>query len=85
MRLKSNEYQIYLAKSFAQNFFVFDSTAFAVRFLNVAQNIVRLSVIPRNVTTPLAIAITNMFKGNVPIACVVVVLTGELFVTFFDA
>merc|ERR1712238_476414 len=35
-----------------------------------------LSVIPRNVTTPLAIAITNIIGGNVSIAVAVVVLTG---------
>lgn len=52
------------------------STAFAARLLNVARPLVRLSVISRNVTTPLAIAITNMLNGDVPIACVVVVLTG---------
>lgn len=36
----------------------------------------RLSMLPRNVTTPLAIAIINLLGGNVSIACSVVVLTG---------
>jgi len=52
------------------------STAFAARLLNVASPLVRLSIISRSVTTPLAIAITNMLDGDIPIACVVVVLTG---------
>eukprot|EP00814_Leptocylindrus_danicus_P022343 CAMPEP_0116008760 /NCGR_PEP_ID=MMETSP0321-20121206/3042_1 /TAXON_ID=163516 /ORGANISM="Leptocylindrus danicus var. danicus, Strain B650" /LENGTH=193 /DNA_ID=CAMNT_0003477619 /DNA_START=439 /DNA_END=1016 /DNA_ORIENTATION=- len=52
------------------------SSAVAVRLLKIASDVVSLSVISRNVTTPLAMAITGMLGGNVPIAISVVVLSG---------
>lgn len=53
------------------------SSAIAVRLLKIASDIVSLSVISRSVTTPLAMAITGMLGGNVPIAISVVVLSGK--------
>jgi len=54
---------------------LFGTAAFA-RLINIGSSLTRLSVLPRNVTTPLAIAITNIIGGNVSIAVAVVVLTG---------
>jgi len=51
-------------------------TAFYVRLIQVASKTVRLSVLPRFVTTPLAIAIATMLEGNVAIAAAAVVLSG---------
>lgn len=60
-------------------------TAFFVRLLNLGGatgSVLRKSMLPRNVTTPLAIAITQIIKGNVSQACAVVVLTGIYGATF---
>lgn len=52
-------------------------TAWYVRLLGIASNhMVRLSLLSRNVTTGLAIVITQMLGGNIAIAASVVVLTG---------
>lgn len=52
-------------------------TAWFVRLLNVgSSSMVRLSLLTRNVTTGLAIIITQMLEGNISIAASVVVLTG---------
>jgi len=54
-------------------------TAFFVKLINLggkAGKDLRLSMLPRNVTTPLAIAIINIIGGNIAIACSIVVLTG---------
>ena len=60
-------------------------TAAFVRLLKLggtAGKILRLSVLPRNVTTPLAIAITNILEGDISIAAAVVVLTGIFGATY---
>lgn len=60
-------------------------TALMVRLLQIggkAGDVLRKSLLPRNVTTPLAIAITNIIKGNVSQAAAVVVLTGIYGATF---
>jgi len=60
-------------------------TAAFVRLIQLggaAGRVLRLSVLPRNVTTPLAIAITNMLGGDISYACAVVVLTGIFGGTF---
>ena len=54
-------------------------TALMVRLLNIggeAGDVLRKSLLPRNVTTPLAIAITKIIKGDISQAAAVVVLTG---------
>jgi len=52
-------------------------TAWYVRLLSVGSSaLVRLSLLPRNVTTALAIVITNVLGGDIAIAASVVVLTG---------
>ncbi|KAL7433859.1 hypothetical protein ACHAXH_002159 [Discostella pseudostelligera] len=52
-------------------------TAWYVRLLNIgASAAVRLSLLTRNVTTGLAIVITQMLEGDIAIAASVVVLTG---------
>lgn len=60
-------------------------TAALVRLLNIGGqtgDVLRKSLLPRNVTTPLAIAITNIIKGNISQAAAVVVLTGIFGATF---
>lgn len=60
-------------------------TAAYVRLLKLggeAGRVLRLSMLPRNVTTPLAIAITNLLGGNISYAVGVVVLTGVFGATF---
>lgn len=60
-------------------------TAAYVRLLKLggeAGRVLRLSMLPRNVTTPLAIAITNLLGGNIAYAVGVVVLTGVFGATF---
>jgi putative effector of murein hydrolase len=60
-------------------------TAALVRLLKVggaAGDVLRKSLLPRNITTPLAIAITNIIKGNISQASAVVVLTGIYGATF---
>lgn len=60
-------------------------TAVMVRLLKLggeAGCVLRKSVLPRNVTTPLAVAITQILKGNVPQACAIVVFTGIYGATF---
>ncbi len=60
-------------------------TALMARLLQIggqAGDVLRKSLLPRNVTTPLAIAITNIIKGDVSQACAVVVLTGIYGATF---
>ena len=52
-------------------------TAWYVRLLSIGSSaMVRLSLLPRNVTTGLAIVITQMLEGNMAITASVVVLTG---------
>jgi len=57
---------------------LYGTAAFArlIQLGGAAGWVLRLSVLPRNVTTPLAIAITNMLGGDISFACAVVVLTG---------
>lgn len=60
-------------------------TAAMVRLLKLGGDagcILRKSLLPRNVTTPLAVAITQILKGNIPQACAVVVFTGIYGATF---
>ncbi|GKY97026.1 hypothetical protein MPSEU_000661400 [Mayamaea pseudoterrestris] len=57
------------------------ATAFFVRLLDLGGPggaLVRLSVLSRNVTTALAMAVTSILGGDISIACTVVVLTGIL-------
>lgn len=52
-------------------------TAFFVRLFSIgSSSMVRLSLLSRNVTTALAIVITQILEGNIAIAASVVVLTG---------
>ncbi|KAL7495748.1 hypothetical protein ACHAWT_004124 [Skeletonema menzelii] len=52
-------------------------TAWYTRLLNIgSKSMIRLSLLSRNVTTGLAIVITQMLEGNIAIAASVVVLTG---------
>ena len=60
-------------------------TAAFVRLLKVggeAGTILRKSILPRNITTPLAVAITQIINGDISQACVIVVLTGIYGATF---
>lgn len=60
-------------------------TAAMVRLLKIggeAGDVLRKSILPRNVTTPLAIAITNIIKGDISQASAVVVFTGIFGATF---
>lgn len=60
-------------------------TAAMVRLLKIggeAGEVLRKSILPRNVTTPLAIAITNIIKGDISQAAAVVVFTGIYGATF---
>lgn len=61
-------------------------TAAYVRFLQlggkVGGGMIRLSTLSRNVTTALAIACTNVLKGDVSLAVLIVVLTGVLGATY---
>lgn len=51
-------------------------TAFFVRLLNFSKDIVSLSLLSRNVTTPLAIAIANILHADVSLTISVVILSG---------
>jgi len=51
-------------------------TALVVRLLHVASDTVRLSILSRNVTTALSMAIADILGGNISIAATVVVVTG---------
>lgn len=52
-------------------------TAWYCRLMSIGSSTVsRMSLLPRNVTTGLAIVITEILGGNISIACVIVVLTG---------
>jgi len=60
-------------------------TAAFVRAINLGGkngSLVRLSVLSRNVTTALAMAVTTILEGNISIAASVVVLTGIFAATF---
>lgn len=57
-------------------------TAIFVKWLRMANDILRISLLPRNITTGLAIAITNIMGGNVAITASVVVMTGIFGATF---
>jgi len=60
-------------------------TAFFVRLIQLggsAGTVLRRSVLPRNVTTALAIAITQMIGGDISFAAAVVVLTGIFGATY---
>jgi putative effector of murein hydrolase len=58
-------------------------TAFYIRLIQVSSETVRISVLPRFVTTPLAIAILNILEGgSIPIGAAAVVLTGIFCGTF---
>mmetsp|Transcript_28169 Transcript_28169/g.40338 ORF Transcript_28169/g.40338 Transcript_28169/m.40338 type:complete len:509 (+) Transcript_28169:52-1578(+) len=57
-------------------------TAFYVRLIQVASETVRRSVLPRFITTALAIAVSNMLEGSVPITATAVVLTGIIGATY---
>lgn len=51
-------------------------TAAFIRFLKIKGDVIRLSLISRNVTTALSMAIASILGGNVSTAASVVVLTG---------
>ena len=58
-------------------------TAFLVRLFNIANPSLRLSLIPRNITSPLAMAIASMLKGSdVSLAVSMVVITGLIGANF---
>ncbi len=60
-------------------------TAVMVRLLKIGGDtgdVLRKSILPRNITTPLAIAITNIIKGNISQAAAVVCFTGIYAATF---
>lgn len=60
-------------------------TAAFVRLLKVggeAGTVLRKSLLPRNITTPLAVAITQILNGDIPQASAIVVLTGIYGATF---
>ena len=60
-------------------------TAAFVRLLKIggeAGAVLRKSLLPRNITTPLAIAITNIIGGDISQAAAVVVMTGIFGATF---
>jgi len=57
-------------------------TAAFVRLINVANSVLRISVLPRNVTTALAMAISSMMDGNLALTASVVVMTGIFGATF---
>uniref|UniRef100_A0A7S1BPN4 Plastidal glycolate/glycerate translocator 1, chloroplastic n=1 Tax=Corethron hystrix TaxID=216773 RepID=A0A7S1BPN4_9STRA len=52
------------------------ATAAFVRFLKIANDVIRISSLPRNVTTALAMAISQILGGDIAITASVVVLTG---------
>ena len=61
------------------------ATAAFVRLLKIggeAGAVLRKSLLPRNITTPLAIAITNIIEGDISQAAAVVVMTGIYGATF---
>lgn len=57
-------------------------TAFAVRLLAVANPSIRLSLLSRNITSPLAMAIAGMLNADVSLAVSMVVVTGLLGANF---
>jgi putative effector of murein hydrolase len=57
-------------------------TAFAVRMLNLASPYLRLSLLSRNITSPLALAIASILGADVSFAVTIVVLTGLFGATF---
>jgi len=54
---------------------LFGAAAYA-RLLNFESNVIRISCLPRFITTALAIPATNILGGNVPMAAALVVVTG---------
>jgi len=57
-------------------------TAAFVRLLKITSSILRVSVLPRNVTTALAMAISAIMEGDLGITASVVVMTGIFGATF---
>merc|ERR1712157_313466 len=57
-------------------------TAYFVKLLQVQSSIVKLSILSRNITTALSMAIAEILGGNISIAASVVVVTGIIGGTF---
>lgn len=51
-------------------------TAWLVRLFNFSKHVVCLSVLPRNVTTPLAIAIASMLQADISLTTSIVIISG---------
>jgi len=82
--LKSNLLVVVLSMLVSSVGGLFGTAAF-VRAISLGGSdgdVVRLSVLPRNVTTALAMALTSMIGGNLAITASVVVLTGILGATY---
>jgi putative effector of murein hydrolase len=57
-------------------------TAFAVRFLGIVSPYLRLSLLSRNITSPLAMAIAGILGADVSLAVSIVVVTGLIGANF---
>jgi putative effector of murein hydrolase len=82
--LKENFSVVVVAMLISAGGGLFGTAAF-VRAINLGGKnggLVRLSVLSRNVTTALAMAVTSILEGNISIAASVVVLTGIFAATF---
>jgi putative effector of murein hydrolase len=60
-------------------------TAFAVRTLVIGNPAVRLSLLSRNITSPLAMAVASILGGDVSVAVSMVVVTGLIGANFGSA
>lgn len=84
-KLMKENFLVVMTSTLISSFTGLFGTALFVRAINLGGSlgrVLRLSMLSRNVTTALAIPITSMLGGDVPIACVVVVLTGVLGATY---
>jgi putative effector of murein hydrolase len=78
--LKSNLLVVFVSMLVSSGASLYATAAF-VRILQLGGrlgSVVRLSVLSRNVTTALAMAVTSILGGDISIACSVVVMTGIL-------
>jgi putative effector of murein hydrolase len=57
-------------------------TAWAVQYLHIANRTQRLSLLSRNITSPLAMAISKLLGGDISLAVTMVVVTGLLGANF---